>query len=334
MNIEQVTVLTTNRCTAECKHCLMNSSPERKEKLSYSKIKYAIRKLLSISPQLKVVIFSGGEATLLKEDLLNAIAFCAENNLLTRLVTNCWWAKSKTTAKKYVQRLRESGLNEINFSVDDYHLPYIDFTHVKNAWQACKNEGFTSVVLASCYGNRTILSRQHIQLLLGESIQPYWNDDGSINNNKYYATDGTLYLISNARLQNLGRARNLLSGEIIYPDSDACLHQACPWVANSIALSPTGDLLACCGIELKKNNYLNFGNIENIDFNNIIPDNTRHKKIIETLRNKGPYELICMLKSTSSKKHIRKKYSSICEICEDIMNLENLPNLLESIFYK
>jgi len=35
-----------------------------------------------------------------------------------------------------VGRLRDAGLHEINISTDDYHLPFIPFDHVVNAWQA------------------------------------------------------------------------------------------------------------------------------------------------------------------------------------------------------
>ena len=331
MNIEQITILTTNRCTAECKHCLMDSSPARKEKLSYRRIKYTISKILSYSSDLKVVIFSGGEATLLKEDLLNSIAFCAENNLISRLVTNCWWAKTKSSAKNYIQRLRASGLNEINFSIDDYHLPYVDLTYVRNAWQACKNEGFTSVVLANCHGPMTRINSQFIQNFFGENIQLYWNQNGTINNNLNCDADGTLYIISNARLQKLGRAKSLPPEKITYPDNNYFLYQTCPWAINSAALSPTGNLLACCGIEVSEDSYLNFGKIENIDIKKSIFKNQSQEKIINLLRNKGPYELILLLEKEMHFGKNNKKYSSMCEICDDLMHHDKLSDLLSQI---
>ena len=50
-------------------------------------------------PSIKVVVFTGGECTLLKDDLISAICFCTNLGLKTRIVSNGHWGKSLETAQ-------------------------------------------------------------------------------------------------------------------------------------------------------------------------------------------------------------------------------------------
>src|SRR5690606_15686786 len=70
-----VTVLTTDKCTAECRHCCMNSGPSRASRLSYEQMESALDQLFR-QYDIQVVVFAGGEPTLLGDDLLKAIHFC------------------------------------------------------------------------------------------------------------------------------------------------------------------------------------------------------------------------------------------------------------------
>src|SRR5690348_8930809 len=134
----QLTILPTSQCTARCAHCSMNSGPERRgERLTFDQMRKAIDELHSNSPLL-VVIFAGGEPLLLGEHLLNAVAHADSLGILTRVVTNAYWATSKDVARRVLNQLREAGLQELNISCDDYHLPYIPFERVETAWKACK----------------------------------------------------------------------------------------------------------------------------------------------------------------------------------------------------
>src|SRR4051812_24027131 len=114
---QQLTVLGTSRCTAACAHCSMNSGPDRRERLSAETITRVIAELCVVQP-LRVVIFAGGEPTLLGEELLDAIAFASNRGILTRIVTNASWASSEARARRRLVSLREAGLHEVNISAD------------------------------------------------------------------------------------------------------------------------------------------------------------------------------------------------------------------------
>ena len=129
----QLTILTTSRCTARCGHCSVNSAPGRRDRLTWEQMCQAIDELDSLN-HLSVVIFAGGEPTLLGDELLNAIAHTDSLGISSmHLVTNAYWAVSPKQARAKLIELREAGLAELNISADDFHLPYIPFERVEYA---------------------------------------------------------------------------------------------------------------------------------------------------------------------------------------------------------
>ena len=93
-------------------------------------------------PTSSLVVFSGGEPTLLGDDLFEGIAYAHERRLLTRVVTNGFWGKSPEAAAAFVDRLIGAGLSEINISVDDLHQKYVPLWRVRNAYLACYEREF------------------------------------------------------------------------------------------------------------------------------------------------------------------------------------------------
>lgn len=95
-----------------------------------------------------MVIFTGGECTLLKEDLFEAINYASSLGLATRVVTNGYWAKTDESAKEMVERLVSAGLTEINFSAGDEHAKFVPLDRIVHAVKTCaENPSFSNVVI-------------------------------------------------------------------------------------------------------------------------------------------------------------------------------------------
>ena len=153
-----LTVLTTSRCTAACRHCNMNSGPDRSDTLSYEQIESILDQALD-ELDLLVVVFAGGEPLLLgAETLAKAIKLVADRGVFTRVVTNGYWATSKETAYNTLKTLKDAGLFEINISADDFHLPWISLQRLRYAYDACIDLGFVAPVIANCHGPSTWLT--------------------------------------------------------------------------------------------------------------------------------------------------------------------------------
>lgn len=315
---QQVTVLATSQCTAACSHCSMNSSPERRDRLRLQTFIDTIEELHSRSP-LRVVIFAGGEPTLAGEMLLNAIAHADMLGIVTRIVTNASWAISEAKAAAKIRELRQAGLGELNISADDYHLSYIPFDNVVRAWRAAKGQGFSSVVIANCYGPNSLVTPCYVMDRLAETLPMRFDEDGTPDALPPASADGTVYMMSNSYLQLLGRSHGQIAiDDVFLPDNQATLAGGCPWAVRSAALSPRGHLVACCGIEAEGNAVLDFGPVTAGTAQKLV-EAADSDVLVNAIALLGPYYVQQFVKARHPEIGFRPRYATVCEICEDIV---------------
>ena len=100
-----LTILPTYRCTAACAQCCFESDPHVQGRIPLERILDYIDQAARDFPTLKLVVFSGGECFLLRDDLDKAIARAAGHGLATRCVTNGYWATSKRAAQERIAPL-------------------------------------------------------------------------------------------------------------------------------------------------------------------------------------------------------------------------------------
>ncbi len=145
-HLRTLTIIGTYRCTAACRQCCFESSPAVRGHLSLAEINRAIDQARELSPSLKVVVFSGGEATLLRNTLFAALRYCRQRGLLTRLVSNGSWGKSAMSARHFAARLAEAGLTELNLSTGPEHQEWVPLSLVENAARAALQHELRTVV--------------------------------------------------------------------------------------------------------------------------------------------------------------------------------------------
>lgn len=321
-----VTILTTSNCSAKCAHCLVSSGPDRQEALDRDQIMAFIDDAHRADP-LSVVVFAGGEPTSLGEDLLDAIAHANGLGIGTRIVTNASWASDAAAAAAMVRRLREAGLDEINFSADDFHLPWIPVENVVTAWRACKAVGFASVVIALCSGPRSKITPAVMMAKLGEVVALTYDDDGNCTAMPAPAADGTRYLIANNNVYRIGRGRRLRDDYCTFPESQSELDRPCPWAVQSAAVSPNGHFVACCGIEAEDNEVLDFGSITDDHVVDLVGIAVADP-LVAAISVLGPKYLMDKAVSLDPSLNFRPRYAAICEICEDVTTNEQAVSVL------
>lgn len=323
----QLTVLTTSQCTARCGHCSVSSGPDRRDKLSFEQIREAIDQLCAVSP-LSLVIFAGGEPTLLGEHLYNSIAYADSLGLSTRMVTNASWATSQERARAKITEFRECGLRELNISADDFHLPFIPFSRVINAWNASKGMGFLSVCIANCSGPRSVVTPQYICDQIGEDLPTIYDEDGDRAAIASPSSDGTAYMLSNARLQRLGRAHATIPyDDIPLASSETALDTPCPWAVRSAALSPKNHLVACCGMEAEHNQVLDFGDASNNPVAELVA-RADNDVLVNSIAYMGPMFLKRFIQSKAPEVSFRECYGAVCELCEHIVSRSETVDVL------
>lgn len=306
----------------------MNSGPARKETLTYAQLEHILLQLFAEIKPLHVVVFAGGEPTLLGEDLYKAIALCKQHGTVTRVVTNAFWATSKEAAEKKVAELRRAGLDELNLSTDDYHLPYISLQRLRYAWEAAQNAGFLSVVLANCAGPQSWLSPERVEQIFG---QPDPTDTGHLH--RRFDDQGTaltqiripgktMAVLSNASVQRLGRGLQTMRDEDL-PTGDAgdlTEHGGCPWAVRSAAISPKGHLLSCCGFELEDNPILDYGDINSRPLSELL-DQADGDLITNMIAIFGPAKIKQILEQYwPDEVSFPRRYRTYCEVCNDLVH--------------
>lgn len=307
-----ITVVTTNQCSARCAHCLMSSGPERLEMLTAKQIKDVMINL-NKTHSIGAVVFTGGECTSLGEDLFEAIAQASSLGLATRVVTNGEWASDEQTTISMIKKFRTAGLNELNISYDDFHAVWIPVGNIVNIWRHSKRKGFASVVMAIGSGPRSRITPESMMQAVGETVPMVYDDNGRLRQSLPPAEDGTRYLISNTRILKIGRGRALRDDYCTFRKTEHVFSQCCPSQNMHPVITPRAHVGACCGINPDGNPILDLGYFERCD------DSELKKVYLQAVRVLGPGYLIELVRDHIDKEEFgRKRYSSICEMCEDL----------------
>lgn len=225
-----LTVLCTYQCTAACRQCCFESSPRVLGRLPRQIIFDRISEAKRAFPTLRVVVFSGGEATILKQDLVDAIAHSSDQGLQTRIVSNASWGKTKANARKLAQALATAGLGELNISTGKDHQEWVPSSSVINAAEAAVAAGISTLITVEV-------------------------DDEQSSRLAEFSGDPRIR-------QMLATKRLILQSHAWMPfqsDADdreqrrdiAKLRGGCEQIFGNIVVTPHDNLSACCGLTLE-----------------------------------------------------------------------------------
>lgn len=148
-----VTLMTTNRCTANCHTCGVGASPVRTSRLSLEKMCRYIDEAAELG--VRLIVFSGGEPFLLGDALDSAVRYAALTGLLTRIVSNAFWATSKEIALERLGKLKRAGLCEVNFSTGDNHQQFVPVQNVINGAFAATELRMTCAIMIELHKNNS-----------------------------------------------------------------------------------------------------------------------------------------------------------------------------------
>lgn len=318
-----LTVLATDTCTAKCAHCSMNSSPTRRGKLDAEQVCSYVDQAAD-GTDIKTVVFAGGEPLLLGDDLFTSLSHIRSRGLSSRIVTNAYWANSEKRAEEITRKLREAGLDEINISIDDFHLPFIAPQNVKRAFDAAIKLDFAAVIIVHCMGPNTKFNDAELDELLGVSLPRIYNEAGESDlRAALRASAARPYVaVANNSLQFIGRGVVELRPEDVKFDArwDTRSRElgGCRYAVRSAAVSPSGRLLTCCGFEVAGNEVLDLGDLHEHSMTELL-DKADNDLLLNLIALDGPYKIMDFLKESVPDLPFRERYSSFCELCQHIV---------------
>lgn len=227
---KSMTVLCTYQCTAACRQCCFESNPSITGRLHSQTIQARILEAIQAFPDIRVVVFSGGEAFLLKEQLTECVAFATRHGLGTRVVTNGFWAKRIERAETISRAMSDAGLDELNISTGQDHQAFVPKEVVINAAISSVGAGIRTLITVETDAPE---SNCHTALLSDPRI-------GTL------VRSGKLSVISNFWMPFHADA----PARVQAPDIQG-LRRGCKQVFDNIVITPHDNLSACCGLTLE-----------------------------------------------------------------------------------
>ena len=238
-----ITILPTYRCNASCEQCCFESNPRLKHRLALPTILQRIDEAVAAFPDLELVVFSGGEVFLLKDDLFAAIAHASARGLAVRCVTNAFWGKRPEHARTTAERLRDSGCTEVNISTGRDHQRWVEFAAVETACSALVEAGLSTLVTvesdaADSHCLRTALDSAVFAQLL--RTQPL-----------LFSVQCNSWMPFNSDYVDRGAPQGL-----------AALTEGCMQVFSNVVVNPYDELAACCGLTFEHIPELKLGRLD------------------------------------------------------------------------
>jgi pyruvate-formate lyase-activating enzyme len=290
-----LSLITTHQCTAACDHCCFHCTPKVTKAIPHERLRGLLDEAATI-PSIRLVAFTGGECFLLGSVLNELIAQATGLGLITRCITNGYWATSHKAATKRAEGIAASGLKEINISTGTFHSKYVPVERIIHAALASVNAGLTTLINVEIFEGsefqvETITENSQIRSLLAE---------------------GRLLLQRSVWIENEGDAT--LSHKQEHSRFNAHRIDGCKTALNVIAVTPDQDLVACCGLHMERIPDLHVGSIKDRSLKEVLaeaPDD--FLKI--WIHVAGPERVLEFVKSHVPEYQLPLKSVHPCETC-------------------
>jgi Radical SAM superfamily/Iron-sulfur cluster-binding domain len=259
------------KCNYECGHCSVGSSPRTKFPIDEDLVFSYISQIAEL-PTAAGVVFTGGEPTLRKDLLLRAIASAEERGLMTRVVTNAWWARTPTKAEQFVEDLRRAGLQELNTSWDGFHAEFGSLDNVANAVAA----GLEAGMRVSVGIVETQEGGSHKQALVAAVADRLGKTKEELRLMPLYVLVDFPAKVGAAESLDLTGVR---AGERVFT--------GCTEVGTTLSLHPDGTVRGCCGHAVFYTPDLVLGDLRTTRLEDIV-EGAQGNIVYWWLRSQGP----------------------------------------------
>jgi pyruvate-formate lyase-activating enzyme len=303
----------TYKCPISCPHCIAECGPHRKEEMSLIDCMYWIDEARAYKgTNIQGLALTGGEPFYNTEKLAHISYFARKRNFVVSVVTNAFWATTRSRALRILQDL--PSIQMISISTDVYHQQFIPFTYIANAIWAAK-QTHKLFLISVCTEN---LNDQDYLRILDDL-----RDIGVENR------------VRTVIAYPAGRGKNL-QGDGRYESAKDPMKVACS-TASSPIVFPDGKVCACIGpvLTLKEKHPLVLGDLRKQSMQNIL-NNAEMNPILQVIRIWGPGKLISLFEKYGYGDRLPETFlaNTACDICYKLMSQPDLVKILQNIIEK
>ena len=308
-----LSLITTHTCTAACDHCCFNCTPKVKDHIPLPRLPSLIDEALEI-PSIRVIVFTGGECFLLGKNLDDLIKKANQSKLITRCVTNGYWGRSLDAARNRARALQLAGLNEINLSTGDKHAKFVNPEFVINAAIGCAEHDIYAVINIEMFKNCRLT---HERFLSDERLIPFIEKGAvRVQRSNWIEGDGKDGLEHEERFSRfLPQNKN-----------------SCQTVLNVIAVTPSLNLVACCGLHLERIKDLHLGSVASASLKQVIA-NSPFDLLKLWIHLEGPESVLEWVKKHEPSYKLPLDSVHPCETCLHVYRDEEVKRVLKSTIH-
>jgi len=147
-----VEFIVTNLCNGSCAHCYATKQEEGYPKHIDASLAVEIIEKITSRFDVESVMTFGGEPMLFPEVVYAIHKTATSKGVSSReLITNGYWSNDKQSTRNKAEKLAESGVNQIHFSVDAFHQKHIPLDIVRSAITSCIEVGIEDLALNPCW---------------------------------------------------------------------------------------------------------------------------------------------------------------------------------------
>ena len=279
-------------CNVRCEHCVAADAIPENLKMELAQAKEIIAEMAAA--QIQGISFTAGEPLIYLDEISELVRLCQEYGIYTRVVTNCFWAKTPALADSCIVQLKENGLSQLRMSYSRWHQKNIARQNIVNGAQSCQKNGldyFISFV--------TDFSEQD------DVFEDYLRDHGL----RFFPEP----VIFAGRAQSFERLP-------LCTDYQA---NCCPM---NPYLAPSLDMYACCdaGSHFTNTNFFHLGNLKKNSIEQLL-QKSETNSLYNHIRTMG-ITAIASFAGLKAREIIQYRK---CELCEKLFNAPDMLALLQ-----
>ncbi len=251
---------------------------------------------------MKAVVFTGGECFLLGKHLDELVLTATRNKLRTRFVSNGYWASTPRVAAARLRRMADNGLGEANFSTGDMHAKYVKPAFVINGAVAAAEMGLPALIMVETFST----SQFSFDEFIGDSrLKPL-------------VEAGKIAIKMSPWMQFQGKT-SLVYTPAYLKEIDPQRSTGCGTLMNVLAVNPSEDLIACCGLTLEEIEELHLGSLKTRTIKQILRE-TPDDFIKIWIHLVGPDSVIAYALSLDPTIEVPPNLAHICASCRFMYN--------------
>lgn len=120
MNLTALHLLLSYKCTHECDHCFVWSSPRAEGTMTMAQVREIYRQAAELGT-VRHIFLEGGEPFLYYPIMVKAVQEGRRCGFQVGVVSNSYWATSEEDALEWLQPLAAAGLSSLDLSSDLFH---------------------------------------------------------------------------------------------------------------------------------------------------------------------------------------------------------------------